>query len=89
MSDATIFVLFFGGLFVLRAVIATVVFLWILPRGDRCPICNAVTLRLETPWALRWISSLRRSWCLTCGWHGTMRLGPLSEEQSRTRALVE
>ena len=41
MSDAVLFVLVFGGLFVLRGVAATVVFLWILPDGIRCPQCDA------------------------------------------------
>ena len=47
MSDAAIFVAAFLGLFVLRVALATLVFFWILPRSDRCPDCNAVTIRLE------------------------------------------
>lgn len=73
MSDAFLFVLVFGGLFVLRFIIATVVFLYILPSGDRCPNCDAVTLRLQSrawnilmPW-------FRTSWCIACGWEGFLR----------------
>jgi hypothetical protein len=73
MSDAVWFVLVFGGLFILRGVAATIVFLWILPEGDRCPQCDAETLRLEpTRWS-RLMPRLRRSWCLVCGWHGVHR----------------
>ena len=41
MSDAAIFTTVFVGLFVLRVVAATVVFFYILPKGDRCPNCDA------------------------------------------------
>jgi len=89
MSDGVIFVLFFGGLFVLRIVVATVVFLWILPRGDRCPNCDAVTIRLESNIWVRWIRSLRRSWCLACGWHGMLRTGPVTPQRTESRELVK
>lgn len=76
MSDAVLFVLLFGGLFVLRFIIATVVFLYILPAGDRCPNCDAVTLWMQSrawnavmPW-------FRTSWCLACGWEGFLRRLP-------------
>jgi len=83
MSDAAIFVLVFGGLLVLRIIAATVVFVLILPRGDRCPLCDAVTVRLHSPilghiW-------LTKRWCLACGWDGVMRLGP-SDEPAITKA---
>ena len=78
MSDAVIFVIVFGGLFVLRIIAATIIFFYILPQGDRCPNCDAVTLRLEsTGWrsAFPWF---RPSWCYECGWEGMLRRGPLS-----------
>lgn len=74
MSDAAIFTLVFGGLFVLRIIAATIVFLLILPRGDRCPMCDAVTVRLHTRLGRRWTLQLAKRWCLTCGWEGYMRL---------------
>ncbi|MCU0625780.1 MAG: hypothetical protein MUF21_04725 [Gemmatimonadaceae bacterium] len=73
MSDAAWFVLVFGGLFVLRGIAATVVFLLILPDGDRCPQCDAVTLHVEGRRTLRWIPGMRPSWCMTCGWEGLLR----------------
>ena len=48
MSDGVIFVVAFGGLFILRIIAATLVFLWILPEGDHCPNCDAVTLRVQS-----------------------------------------
>ena len=94
MSDATIFVLVFGGLFLLRALAATIVFFYILPRGDRCPNCDAVTVRVQTGRWNRLIPSLRSSWCMDCGWSGMLRHGPLTPreegllaETARTKGL--
>lgn len=78
MSELWIFTLIFGGFFVLRAIAATIVFYFILPQGDRCPNCDAVTLRLEARRMNLLIRGLRSSWCYECGWHGHMRQGVLS-----------
>ena len=75
MSDATIFVIVFGGLFVLRLVLATVFFLLILPDGDRCPICDAVTLRVQSKGWNRLMPWFRTSWCYECHWDGLHRGG--------------
>jgi hypothetical protein len=74
MSDAVIFSLVFGGLVVVRLVIATLVFIWILPRGDQCPNCDAVTLRIENGIWARLIPWLRKSWCFECEWEGMLRV---------------
>lgn len=78
MSDAVLFAVIFVGFFVLRVSAATVIFLLLLPRGDRCPNCNAVTLRVQSrgwnlvmPW-------FRTSWCFECGWNGLLRRGELT-----------
>jgi hypothetical protein len=78
MSDATIFVLVFGGIFVLRFIFATIFFLYILPEGDRCPICDAVTIRVQSKGWNRLLPWFRTSWCYECHWHGLHRRGPLS-----------
>ena len=75
MSDATIFVLVFGGLFVLRFIFATICFLFILPDGDRCPICDAATLRVQSKGWNRLMPWFRTSWCYECHWHGLHRGG--------------
>ena len=75
MSDAVIFVAFFGGFFILRIVAATIVFLWILPEGDRCPNCDAVTLRVQSAGWNRLMPWFRTSWCYECGWDGLLREG--------------
>jgi hypothetical protein len=82
MSDAALFVLVFGGLFVLRGVAATVVFLWILPDGIRCPQCDAETLRVEPGRLLRLLRRFRSSWCLACGWHGVHRMAGAADPSS-------
>jgi len=73
MSDAVIFAVVFVGFFVLRAIAATVIFFFILPEGDRCPMCDAHTFRVQSrgwnllmPW-------FRTSWCADCGWEGLLR----------------
>ena len=80
MSDVTIFVLVFGGLFVLRIIAATVVFYFIIPRGDRCPNCDAVTLRVQSAGWNRLLPWFRTSWCYVCGWEGLLRAGELTPE---------
>ena len=78
MSDAAIFAIIFVAFFILRFVAATVFFLVLLPDGDRCPNCNAVTIRVQSPvwnFLLPWF---RTSWCYACGWEGLLRHGPLS-----------
>jgi hypothetical protein len=74
MSDATLFVVIFGGLFVLRGIAATVVFLWILPDGIRCPQCDDETLRVESGLIVRMLRRFRSSWCVRCGWRGVHRI---------------
>ena len=78
MSDAVIFLLIFVGFFVLRGVAATVVFFYLLPEGDHCPNCDAVTLRVQSSVLNRLLPRFRTSWCYECGWHGMLRRGPLS-----------
>lgn len=87
MSDAALFVLLFGGLFVLRIIAATIVFLVLLPKGGRCPNCDRPTLRVESMIFDRFLPWFRKSWCIACGWHGLLRRGPLSEETSRREEL--
>jgi hypothetical protein len=78
MSDTAIFMLIFGGFFVLRGIAATVFFFFLLPRGDRCPNCNAVTLHVQSRgWNLL-LPRFRTSWCYECNWHGLLRRGPLT-----------
>ncbi len=89
MSEAALFILVFGGLFVLRIIAATVVFALLLPRGDRCPNCDAVTIRIESAFADRLLPWFRRSWCMTCGWQGMLRRGPLTPQPERSTALTK
>jgi hypothetical protein len=79
MSDAAIFAIVFVSIFVLRIVAATLVFYWILPDSDRCPHCNAVTLRVQSRGPGKWMRWLRSSWCIECGWSGMLRSGPVSD----------
>lgn len=85
MSDAALFVLVFGGLFVLRGIAATMVFMWILPDGVRCPQCDAETLRVDPGHLLRLFRRYRASWCLVCGWRGVHRIAPPAPVARRSR----
>jgi hypothetical protein len=78
MSDAVIFVLVFVVFVALRIVAATVVFYYILPRGDRCPNCDAITIRVQPSGCDRLMFWLRASWCYECNWEGMLRPGPLT-----------
>jgi hypothetical protein len=78
MWNAVLCILIIGGFFILRAVLATVFFFYLLPQGDRCPNCDAVTLRIQSrAWNVLF-PRFRTSWCYECGWHGLPRRGPLS-----------
>jgi hypothetical protein len=88
MSDAALFVIVFGGLFVLRGVAATVVFLWILPDGVRCPQCDAETLRVEPGAVLRLLRRFRASWCLDCGWRGVHRISPADRAKTGVQRVL-
>lgn len=78
MSDAAIFAIIFVGFFILRLVIATVFFLLLLPDGDRCPNCDAPTIRVKSRGWNTLMPWFRTSWCYECGWEGLLRNGPLS-----------
>lgn len=80
MSEGVIFVTVIAGLFVLRVVAATLAFLVLLPRGDRCLDCDAPTVRVASRLYDRWLPWFRKSWCLRCGWTGLLRRGPLSDD---------
>jgi hypothetical protein len=82
MLDAVLCIITVAGFFVLRAVLATVFFYYLLPEGDRCPHCDAATLRVESKgWNLL-MPKFRTSWCYECGWHGLLRKGPLTPAPS-------
>jgi hypothetical protein len=87
MSDALLFTLIFGGLFVLRIILATIFFALILPADDHCPNCDSPTLRVASAFdrVLPWF---RRSWCLRCGWHGVLRRGTVTTESARSESLT-
>lgn len=74
-SDALIFVGVIGGLFVFRVVMATVVFLWLLPDGDRCPHCNRDTFPVQSRGWNTLLPWFRTGWCPQCGWEGLHRRG--------------
>ena len=78
MWEAVLAILIIGGFFVLRAVLATVFFYYLLPEGDRCPNCDAVTLRVQSRWWNLLMPRFRTSWCYECDWHGLLRNGPLT-----------
>ena len=78
MGDIALFVLIFGGFFILRAIAATIFFYFLIPEGDRCPNCDSPTLRVQSKgWNLL-VPRMRTSWCYECNWHGLLRNGPLS-----------
>jgi hypothetical protein len=87
MSYAVLFTLIFVGLFVLRIILATIFFCLILPADGHCPMCDSITLRIQSkfdrvaPW-------FRRSWCIRCGWHGVLRRGTIAHERVHAATLT-
>lgn len=85
MADLILFTVVFGGLFVLRGIAATIFFYFMLPEGDRCPNCDAVTLRVQSRgWNLL-VPMMRTSWCYECDWHGLLRSGKVTRVPPDTR----
>ena len=82
MSDVALFVTVFIGLLICRIIAATAFFFFILPRGDRCPNCDAVTVRVQSRVWNRLVPMFRTSWCAGCGWDGLLKPGPLSPPAS-------
>ncbi len=78
MLDAVLCITVIGGFFVLRGVLATIFFFYLLPEGDRCPNCDAPTLRVQSKGWNFLMPKFRTSWCYECGWHGLLRHGPLT-----------
>ena len=78
MSDAFIFVAVFVVFVGVRIIAATLLFYYILPSGDRCPNCDAVTIRVKPHGLDRLMFWLRASWCYECHWDGMLRKGPLT-----------
>ena len=87
MLTVVLWIAIFGGLFVVRAIVATIVFFYLLPEGDRCPNCDAVTLRVESRGWNFLLPRCRSSWCIDCGWHGLLRAGPLSPTATEKEVL--
>lgn len=73
MGEAFWAILILGGFFVLRGILATVFFFYILPEGINCPNCDAETLRVASPKMNFLMPKFRTSWCIACGWHGLLR----------------
>lgn len=73
MSGAVWFGLAVVVAFVLRGIVATVIFLWLLPEGTRCPVCDEVTLRVQSRWWNRLLPRFRTSWCPACHWAGLLQ----------------
>jgi hypothetical protein len=76
-----VFAVVLVAFFVLRLVVATIVFVLILPDGDRCPICDDVTLRVQSKGWNTLMPWFRTSWCMRCDWEGLHRRGPLARNE--------
>jgi len=78
MSDALLFGIIFVAFVVVRLVLATLFFYFILPEGDRCPNCDTPTVRVQSKgWNLL-MPWFRTSWCYHCDWEGLLRHGPVT-----------
>ncbi|HEX5435687.1 MAG TPA: hypothetical protein VFW98_00910 [Gemmatimonadaceae bacterium] len=88
MMDAVLFAVIFVAFFVLRIIAATVIFYYLIPEGDRCPNCDAPTVRVQSKLWNILMPRMRTSWCYNCGWEGMLRLGALSPP-AETKALTK
>jgi len=75
VSEAMWFGVVFVGFFILRAIAATWIFLFLLPHDGGCPNCGEPTLRVQSAAWNRLLPWFRTSWCYSCGWEGLLRPG--------------
>ena len=76
LGDAVTFIALFVFIRIAFIWLATKTFIAMIPDGDRCPICDGVTLAVErNGWWRVLGAQFRRSWCLECGWEGVLRRG--------------
>jgi len=73
MVEAVVFVVVFGGFFVLRFIAATVFFIYLMPEGSRCPCCDSETLHVQDPLGRFLGRRFRSSWCPRCNWEGMLK----------------
>ena len=73
MRETILAIVVVAGFFVLRGILATVFFFYLLPEGVNCPNCDAATLRLEGRRMRLLMPRFRKSWCIECGWDGLLR----------------
>jgi hypothetical protein len=73
MREGVLAIGILGGFFILRGILATVFFFYLLPEGVNCPNCDALTIRVESKKLNFLMPRFRTSWCLDCGWHGLLR----------------
>ncbi len=73
MTGIIVFGIVFVGFFILRGIAATITFYFLLPDSARCPMCDEITLRVESPTWNRFLPWFRTSWCYRCGWEGVLR----------------
>jgi uncharacterized protein with PIN domain len=57
-----------------------------MPEGDRCPVCDAPTLRVAHAVWNRVAPFFRTSWCHACGWEGMLRHGAVTPHAPERRA---
>ena len=88
MSDAAIFVSAFVALLLGRVAVATIVFFFLLPSGDRCPMCDDATLRVQHRGWNALLPWFRTSWCPGCGWSGLLRHGPLTPREAEEPVTI-
>ena len=73
MTEVVWFAVVFVGFFILRGIAATIMFYFLLPDSDRCPLCDEPTIRVAEPAWNRLLPWFRTSWCYRCGWEGLLR----------------
>src|SRR5580765_461830 len=82
MQEAVLAIGILGGFFILRGILATIFFFYLLPEGTNCPNCDAKTIRVQSKGLNFLMPRFRTSWCLDCGWHGLLRKTPQEEAAS-------
>ena len=73
MSAAVWFLVVFVGYAFVRLGIASLFFYAVLDDDDRCPMCDAVTIRVQAKGWNTLMPWFRTSYCIDCRWEGLLR----------------
>lgn len=73
---------------VLRVILVAGFAYVLIPRGRKCPACDAETVPIQTMGLIRILPGIGRRWCTACGW-SWYRKHPAPEPAAREAPRIQ